>query len=66
MVFVSMVTAPVFAKALPQPIVAPVSRLMLVSARIFPWNEVVVSIVAVLRTSQNTPAPEPVLITFTF
>ena len=65
MVFVSMVTAPVFAKALPQPIVALLFRVMLASARIFPWKEVVVSRVAELPTFQNTPAPEPVLITFT-
>ena len=52
-------------KALPQPIVAPVSKLMSVSARIFPWNEVVVPRVAELRTSQKTPAPAPVLIKLT-
>jgi len=65
MVLASIVTAPVFAKALPQPILAPVAKVMLVSARIFPWKEVVVPRVAELRTSQNTPAFEPVLITFT-
>jgi len=64
-VFISMVTAPVSAKALPQPIVAWVFKVMLVSARIFPWKEVVVSRVADLPTFQNTPAPEPVLTTFT-
>jgi hypothetical protein len=38
---------------------------MLVRARIFPSNEVVVSRVAELPTFQNTPAPAPVLITLT-
>jgi len=55
MVLVSSVTAPLAAKALPQPIVAPVFRVMLVSARIFPRNEVVVPRVAELPTSQYTP-----------
>jgi hypothetical protein len=36
MVFISNVTAPVLAKALPQLSVAPVTILMLVDARIFP------------------------------
>ena len=48
MVLLSKVTAPFRAKALPQPMVAPVFRVMLVSARIFPWNEVVVPRVAEL------------------
>src|SRR6202167_179176 len=39
--FVSMVTPPVCAKALPHEIVAPVSREMLSCARIFPANAVV-------------------------
>jgi hypothetical protein len=60
-----MVTAPVFAKALPQPIVAPVFSVMLASARMFPSNVVVVSMVAELPTFQNSPAPGPVLITLT-
>ncbi len=51
-VFMSIVTAPVFAKALPQPIVALVFSVMLASARIFPSNEVVVPIVAELPTFQ--------------
>ena len=54
MVLLSNVTAPFRAKALPQPMVAPVFRVMLVSARIFPWNEVVVPRVAELPTCQNT------------
>ena len=54
MVLVSIVTAPVSARALPQPMVAPVFRVMLVSARIFPWNEVVVPRVAELPTCQKT------------
>ena len=41
-VLVSMVTAPVWANARPHRSVAPVSRVMLVRARIFPSNEVVV------------------------
>ncbi len=65
MVLVSMFTASTCAKALPQPIVAPVFRAMFASARIFPWNEVVVSRVAELPTFQYTPAPAPVLITLT-
>src|SRR6202158_4170408 len=54
MVLLSNVTAPFRAKALPQPMVAAVFRVMLVSARIFPWNEVVVPRVAELPTCQNT------------
>ena len=53
MVLLSNVTAPFRAKALPQPMVAPVFKVMLVSARIFPWNEVVVPRVAELPTCQN-------------
>jgi hypothetical protein len=36
MTLLSNVTAPFLAKALPQPMVAPVFRVMLLSARIFP------------------------------
>src|SRR5579864_2097876 len=54
MVLLSKVTAPFLANALPQPMVAPVFRVMLVSARIFPSNEVVVPRVAELPTCQNT------------
>ena len=48
------VTAPFCAKALPQLMVAPLFRLMLVSARIFPTNAVVVPRDAELPTCQNT------------
>jgi hypothetical protein len=48
------VTAPLIARALPQPMLAPLFRVMLVSARIFPWNEVPVPRVAELPTCQNT------------
>src|ERR1700692_106951 len=51
---VSNVTAPLIADALPHPIVAPVLRVMLVSARIFPENAVVVPRVAELPTCQKT------------
>ena len=51
---VSIVTAPFLAKALPETMSAPVVRVMLASARIFPWNEVVVPSVAELPTCQNT------------
>ena len=54
MVLVSIVTAPFSARALPQPMVAPVFSVMLVSARIFPSNEVVVPRVAELPTTQYT------------
>src|ERR1019366_387933 len=50
----SNVTAPLIARALPQPMLAPVFRVMLVSARIFPSNAVVVPRVAELPTCQNT------------
>jgi hypothetical protein len=49
-VFVSMVTAPFRARALPQSIVAPVFSVILVSARIFPANLVSVPRVAELPT----------------
>jgi hypothetical protein len=42
------------AKALPQPMVAPLFRVMLVYARMFPSNAVVVPRVAELPTCQNT------------
>src|ERR1700674_5195871 len=48
------VTAPFLAKALPQPMLAPLFRVMLESARIFPSNAVVVPRVAELPTCQNT------------
>ena len=50
---VSIVTAPFRAKALPDTL-APVFRVMLVSARIFPANAVPVPRVAELPTCQNT------------
>src|ERR1017187_8318806 len=53
MTLLSNVTAPFLAKALPQPMVAPVFRVMLLSARIFPRNAVVVPRVAELPTCQN-------------
>jgi hypothetical protein len=64
-VLVSMVTAPVWAKARPHWSVAPVSSVMLVNARRVPSNDVVVSSVAELPTFQYRPAPAPVLITLT-
>src|ERR1700730_19074346 len=54
MTLLSSVTAPLIAKALPHVIVAPLFRVMLVSARIFPANLVVVPRVAELPTCQNT------------
>ena len=60
----SSVTAPVCAKALPDTL-APVFKVMLVSARMFPMNEVVVPRVAELPTCQNTLQPEPPLMMFT-
>ena len=65
MVFVSMVTAPFAARALPQPIVAPVFRVMLVSARIFPTKSVPVPRVAELPTCQYTLQLSAPLITLT-
>ena len=55
--FVSVVTAPLRAKALPHSILAPVFRVMLVSARMFPVNAVVVPRVAELPTCQKTLSP---------
>src|ERR1035438_2184477 len=49
----SIVTAPFCAKALPQAIFAPVVKVMLVSARIFPEKSVPVPSVAELPTCQN-------------
>jgi hypothetical protein len=60
-----MVTAPFLAKALPHPISAPVSKVMLVSARIFPANAVVVPRTAELPTCQYTLSPSPPLATTT-
>jgi hypothetical protein len=59
---VSIVTAPFRARARPGAMFAPVTRVMLVSARIFPWNAVVVPSVAELPTCQNTLQAEPPLI----
>ena len=52
-VFVSIVTAPVCANALPQFMVASVFSVMLATARIFPSNAVALSRVAELPTCQN-------------
>src|ERR1035437_2256525 len=54
MTLLSKVTAPLIARALPQPMVAPVFRVMLWYARMFPWNDVVVPRVAELPTCQYT------------
>ena len=54
MVFVSSVTAPFLARAEPHVMEAPVVRVMLVSARIFPANTVPVPKVAELPTCQKT------------
>ena len=59
MTLLSSVTAPFRAKALPQLMLAPVFRVMLVSARIFPSNEVVVPRVAELPTTQYTASFVP-------
>src|ERR1700719_1782856 len=48
------VTAPLIANALPQVMLAPLFRVMLVSARMFPAKAVVVPRVAELPTCQNT------------
>ena len=63
--FVSMVTAPFRAKALPQGMDAPVFKVMLVNARIFPSNVVLVPSVAELPTCQYRAPPRPALITWT-
>ena len=59
MVLLSKVAAPVFAKALPQVIVAPASRVMLVLARMFPSNSVSAPRVAELPTIQYAAEPVP-------
>lgn len=64
MLLVSIVTAPFRARALPSTL-APVCREMLVRARIFPTNSVVVPRVAELPTCQNTLQAVPPLITLT-
>ena len=64
MLLVSSVTAPFRAKTLPDTL-APVFRVMLVSARIFPTNVVLVPSVAELPTCQNTLQRLPLLITLT-
>jgi len=63
-VLVSSVTAPLRARALPSKMVAPVFRVMLVSARICPSNAVPVPSVAELPICQNTvhPGIDPPLI----
>src|ERR1700680_2655317 len=53
MLLVSSVTAPFLAKTLPFTL-APVVRVMLVSARMFPTNDVLVPRVAELPTCQKT------------
>ena len=55
----SSVTLPFRARALPQPMVAPVFRVMLVKARMFPLNAVVVPRVAELPTWKKAPALGP-------
>ena len=57
MVLVSNVTAPVCAKASPHFILALVLRVMLVSARMSPMNDVLVPSVAELPTLKNTLPP---------
>jgi hypothetical protein len=58
----SIVTAPFRARALPDTMLAPLFRAMLVSARILPLNAVVVPRVAELPICQNTLQSEPPLI----
>lgn len=60
--FVSIVTEPLRARARPTTS-APVSNVMLVSARMFPWNDVLVPSVAELPTCQNTLHSDPPMIT---
>ena len=62
--FVSIVTAPLRAKALPDTF-APVVRLMLSRARILPTNAVPIPMVAELPTCQNTLQSTPPLVTRT-
>src|ERR1700683_3684671 len=56
-VFASIVTAPFYAKALPQVMLASVFKVMLVSARMLPANSVRVPRVAELPTCQKTSPP---------
>jgi hypothetical protein len=60
--FVSIVTAPLRARPLPDTL-APVVRVMLVRARMLPTNTVPVPMVAELPTCQNTLQPTPPLVT---
>jgi tetrahydromethanopterin S-methyltransferase subunit E len=60
--FVSIVTAPLRARVLPDTL-APVVRVMLVRARMLPTNTVPVPMVAELPTCQNTLQPTPLLVT---
>ena len=62
MLFVSRVTAPFLASALPPVMFAPVVRVMLVSAMRLPMNDVVVQSVAELPICQATPHGLPPLI----
>jgi hypothetical protein len=62
--FVSIVTAPLRARPLPDTL-APVVRVMLCKARILPTNVVPVPIVAELPTCQNTLQSTPPLVTRT-
>jgi hypothetical protein len=62
--FVSIVTAPFRARALPDTL-APVVREMLVKARILPTNTVPVPMVAELPTCQNTLQSTPPFVTIT-
>ena len=65
MLLVSSVTAPFRANALPSVILAPVFRVMLWSARIFPRKSVVVPRVAELPISQKTLQQSAPLIVMT-
>ena len=56
-VFVSNVTTPLRANALPHPMVEPVFRVMLVSARILPSKAVLAPRVAELPTWKKTLSP---------
>src|ERR1017187_7282316 len=60
----SSVTAPFRARTLPS-VLAPVFRVILVSARTFPANEVVVPRVAELPTCHHTPQAEAPLLSVT-
>jgi hypothetical protein len=59
MVSPSMVTVPVFAKALPQVIVTAVPSVMLAWARIFPANVELDRRLAEVPSTQNTPSFVP-------